>query len=115
MLVKTLISSIAEHPKTWAVATAMATQLAGAGALLAAEFGAPVIVVVPLLGWLLTIGLPTTLAVLLTASVWGVVPGLRGLGSFLIVAALASWGFEALFFVQLGRFLRRVVSRREGA
>lgn len=115
MLARTLIASIAEHPKKWALATATATHLAGAGALLAAELGAPVVVVVPLFGWLLTIGLPTTLAVLLTASAWGVVPGLWGWWFFLIAATLASWGLEALFFVRLARFLPRVVFRREGA
>ncbi len=114
MLVKRGFSSIVGHPKTWAVVTATATHLAGAVALVVAEFGTPAVLIVPLLGWLLTVGFPTTLAVVLTASAWGVVPGLWGFWSFLVVAALASYGLEILFFVQLSRFLRRVGSRKEG-
>lgn len=43
---------------------------AGATAIVAAEFGAPVWVFLLLLGWLLTAGLPTLFAVLALARVW---------------------------------------------
>ena len=42
----------------------------GAAALLLAEFGAPVWVFVVLFAWLLTLGLPTLVGVLLLAQFW---------------------------------------------
>jgi len=61
--------------------------IAGACALIVAEFGGPVLILIPLLVWLLTLGLPTLAAVLLTARFW---PG-PSLGAFVVTAALLAF------------------------
>lgn len=77
--------------------------LAGATALILAEFGAPAYIFVLLLAWLLTLGLPTLAAVLLLARFW---PG-PSLGMFVVVAAVLAFGlqFAAVWVVRHG--LRR--------
>jgi hypothetical protein len=60
---------------------------AGAAALLLAEFGAPVWVFLGLLGWLVTVGLPTLVSVLLLTRFW---PG-PSFGAFLVCAVLLSF------------------------
>lgn len=77
--------------------------LAGATALILAEFGAPAYIFVSLLAWLLTLGLPTLAAVLLLACIW---PG-PSLGMFAVVAALLAFAlqFAAVWAVRHG--LRR--------
>ena len=61
----------------------LVTLVLGAIALVSADFGASAWVFVLLFAWLLTIGLPTTLAVMAVASLWSG----GGLGPFLGVAA----------------------------
>ena len=61
-----------------------------AAALISADFGASAWVFVLLFAWLLTIGLPTTLAVVTVASCWRG----GGLGPFLAVAAGLSLLFQ---------------------
>jgi hypothetical protein len=63
----------------------LASLLAGAFAILLADFGGPVWAFVLLLTWLVTVGLPTTLALVASASLW---KG-GGLFPFLWVAAAA--------------------------
>lgn len=75
------------HPKTAGATLAVISMGAGAAALLAADFGGAPRVFAPLLFWLLTLGLPTTMAVLFTASVWGLLPPFYGLFPFAIAAA----------------------------
>ena len=58
----------------------------GATALVAADFGVSAWVFVLLFTWFLTIGLPTTLAVVTVVSFWGG----GGLGPFLGVVAVVS-------------------------
>ncbi len=64
--------------------------IGGAAAIILAEFGAPVWVFVVLLGWLLTVGLPSLCAVLLLAHFW---EGLPFLG-FLVSAAVLALIFQ---------------------
>ena len=94
-------------PKIWALLSTVVTLLLGVTALVLADFGAPVWVFIFLTCLLCTVGLPTTLAVLLTASFWGKVPGLSGLGSFAVCATLLSVGFQTVFFLLMARFYRR--------
>ena len=66
------------------------TLVLAAAALVFADFGASAWVFVLLLAWILTIGLPTTLAVVTVASFWSG----GGLGPFLGVAAGVSLLFQ---------------------
>ena len=63
---------------------------AGMGALILAEFGAPVWVFVVLLAWLLTFGLPTLSAVVLLTRFW---PG-PSLQAYLLTAVLLALLFQ---------------------
>ena len=78
---KTLLFSV----PVWLV-----TLVLGAIALVSADFGVSAWVFVLLFTWLLTIGLPTTLAVVTVASFWSG----GGLGPFLGVAAGVSLLFQ---------------------
>jgi hypothetical protein len=75
------------HPKTVGTVLAVISLGVGTAVLLAADFGGAPWVFAPLLLWLLTFGLPTTIAVILTASVWGLPSPFHGLFPFTIVAA----------------------------
>lgn len=75
------------HPKAAGATLAVISMGAGTAALLAADFGGAPWVFAPLLFWLLTLGVPTTIAVLFTASVWGLMPPFHGLFPFAIAAA----------------------------
>jgi hypothetical protein len=85
--------------------------LAGAGALILAEFGAPVWVFVLLLGWLVTVGLPTTSAVLLMVRFWEG-PSFQ---AFLLSATVLAFAFQfgAISLVWWG--IKRVRSRKQYA
>jgi hypothetical protein len=76
-------------PKTilLSVCSSALSLAAGASALLLAEFGAPVWVFAGLLAWLVTLGLPTLVSVLLLARFW---PG-PSFGAFLVAAVLVSF------------------------
>ena len=66
-----MTKSLTRYPKTWAVSTSLTTLLAGAACIILADFGGPAWVFVVLGIWLWTIGLPTTVGVLLLVSLWG--------------------------------------------
>ena len=66
-----------------------------------ANFGVHPFLAVPGLIWLATIGLPTSLGVVLTATVWGRVEPLTGLGGFFGVATLFGIGFQVAVFRRL--------------
>ena len=74
--------------------------IAGAAAIVLADFGAPSWVFVLLLAWLLTLGLPTVCAVLLLARYW---PG-PSFQTFLVSAALVALvsQWTAVWLVQQG-------------
>src|SRR5439155_17366224 len=76
------------YPKAMGTSLALVSLCAGATALVAADFGTPAWLFSPLLVWLLSIGLPTTIAVLLTASFWGLTPPFHGFVSFATVTTL---------------------------
>jgi hypothetical protein len=98
--------TILRYPKLAGTALALVSLLVGVTALVAADFGAPGWVFAPLLLWLATLGLPTTLTVLLLAAVWGMAPPLHGFGSFCILAAGLAVGTEVIF-VKLAAYLAR--------
>ncbi|MHB8520919.1 MAG: hypothetical protein ACYDH9_09180 [Limisphaerales bacterium] len=102
---------VREHPAFLALSTSMVSLAAGATAFVGANFGMPLWVSLPLILWLVTVGLPTTLGVVLVASVWGEVPGLSGLWFFVGCAALVSASLQTLFFLALARFGRRKAGR----
>jgi hypothetical protein len=81
--------------------------LAGAAALVLAEFGAPAWIFVVLLAWLVTFGLPTLVSVLLLATFW---PGPSFL-AFVMSAGLLSFLFQ---FVAVSG-VRRLRARRLAA
>ncbi len=70
----------------------------------AADFGAPAWLFIPLLFWLATFGLPSTIAVLLTASVWGTAAPLYGFIPFLVIALLLAVGAQVLAVKMIQRF-----------
>ena len=81
--------------------------IAGAAAILLAEFGAPVWLFVFLLGWLLTFGLPTLSAVLLLVRIWDG-PSFQ---AFLVSAVLLAFVFQ-LTAVWLVRWATRRLWRK---
>lgn len=84
----------------FAAALSFLSLIAGALALVLAEFGAPVWAFVLLFAWLLTLGLPTLAAVLLLARFW---PG-PSLGAFVVVTVILAFAFQfaALWMVRRG-------------
>lgn len=64
----------------------------GAGALMLAEFGASAWVFALLLTWLVTIGLPTLMAVLVLATFWPGPSFLAYVVSAIIAALFLQWG-----------------------
>lgn len=80
------IPPILKRSQAVAVATTVVTLLAGGGALLAADYGASAWLIVPLLTWSLTVGLPTVLAVLAVVAIWGTAEPLYGFVGFAIAA-----------------------------
>lgn len=95
------------HPWTSALFNTTTTLLIGLFTLVAADFGQPWWLFLPSLAWLGTAGLATTVAVLLTASVWGAVPGFSGLWCWLVSAALLSSCTQMMTVVFLSRVLGR--------
>ncbi len=85
--------------------------LAGAIALVLAEFGAPVWVFVLLLGWLVTVGLPTLSAVLLLVRVWEG-PSFQ---AFLVLAAVLALVFQFAAVSLVSSRLKRLRSRKQYA
>ena len=92
------------YPKATGTILALVSLLFGATVLAAADFGAPGWLFVPLLVWLATIGLPSAVAVLLLAAVWGTTSPLYGLGPFCIAAALLAAGAQVLFVKAMAHF-----------
>ncbi len=95
------------YPKTAGVLLAVISMGAGTAALLAADFGAAPWVFAPLLLWLLTLGLPTTLAVILTASVWGLPSPFLGFFPFIVVAATLAWLAQFAAVRAINHFTRK--------
>lgn len=83
----------------------LASLTAGAAALMLAEFGAPIWIFIGLLGWLLTLGLPTLVSVLLLTRFW---PGPSFL-SFVVGAGVLSFltQFVVISIIRRARVRRR--------
>jgi hypothetical protein len=81
---------ILSHRRSKAAAVSVATLLAGVIALLGADYGLPIWIQVPLYLWMLTLGIPTTLTVILLATVWGRFERLYGLNGFMAVCFLVA-------------------------
>ena len=105
--------TVVRRPKTWAFSTSLATLMVGAVSIVLAEFGGPVWVFFVSGLWLWTAGLPTTLAVLGLAAVWGNIPGMTtgSFGSFVACAALLALGFQTAAFLSIARVLKSKVKR----
>jgi hypothetical protein len=88
---------ILRYPKVNGAVLALLSLLVGATTLVTADFGASGWVFAPLLLWLATIGLPTTVVVLLLAAVWGTAAPLHGFGLFCILATGLAVGAEVIF------------------
>lgn len=75
---------------TTGTALAAVSLIAGATAFVAADFGHSAWLFLPLLLWLATIGLPSTLSVLLVAAIWGRCDPFYGFPFFVLVAGTAA-------------------------
>lgn len=84
------------HPKSATTVITVLTLIAGAAIVILADFGAPIWVFGLLLLWPATVGLPSTLGVFLAATLWGRVPLLSGLGTFVAACAGLGWLFQWL-------------------
>jgi hypothetical protein len=82
---------VRRHPKSAATVMTGVTLVAGAAIVVLADFGAPWWAFGCLLLWPATVGLPSSLAVVLVATLWGRLPGAYGLGGFVVVSALLAW------------------------
>ena len=104
-----IVENIVRWPKMWAASTASVSLLAGAFAIVLAGFGGPAWVFVVLGIWLWTIGLPTTVAVLLLVSLWGetAVSISSSLEFFAVCAVILSFCFQMAFFLFAAGVLER--------
>ncbi len=93
---------------TWSrtVFLALVSLAVAASAFSLANFGAPAWVFVLLLGWMLTVGLPTSVAIVVTAFFWNGVSLTAFLATVTTVALVLQLG--ALRFVQSRVGARRV-------
>ena len=103
-----MTKSLIRHPKTWAVSTSLVTLLAGAVSIILADLGGPAWVFVVLAIWLWTVGLPTTVAVLLLASLWGeaAVSISSSLGFFVVCAMILSLCFQTISVLFVVRIVK---------
>lgn len=78
------------------IVLAIMTLLVGGAAVMGADFGLPMAWGLPAALWLLTAGLPSTVAVVVTAACWGRWPGGYGLVRFMAVAVLMACSLQTL-------------------
>jgi hypothetical protein len=110
-----MFNLIAQRPIAAGLGTSALTLLAGLAALVLADFGGAWWMFVPLLAWLLSVGLPTTLAVLLAAALWGRWAWLSGLGGFIIGASVLAAFLQCVCFLFLARLISRPTRTRAPA
>jgi hypothetical protein len=91
-----------------ATAFSVVTLLAEAGVVGLSDIGGPAWAIVPLLAWLLTLGLPTTLTTIALAGLWGRIPLLYGLPGFVMAAAVLGTAAQ-------GAALRWLAARRRSS
>jgi len=99
--------------RIWGFLSWIASIIAGGTALVLADFGAPLWIFIALGVWLSTVGLPTTLGVVLVASAWGWIPGLGTppLGVAAACAAIVSFVFQMAAAAVVARIARRIRRR----
>jgi len=95
-----------------ALATSLISLMVGALLLVGANFGIHPAFTVPGLIWLATVGLPTSVGVVLAASVWGRIDSLSGLPGFLVVASVLGCLLQSVAMVTLAR--SAAVARAKG-
>lgn len=98
------------YPKSSAAGITGITLIAGAAVVILADFGAPIWVFGLLLLWPATVGLPSTVAVLLVASLWGRTPWAAGFPGFVLVSALVAWVFQWMALTAWNGWRRRKTS-----
>ena len=86
------------------------TLVTGGTVVVLADFGAPVWVFCLLLLWPATVGLPSTLAVLLLASLWGHTSFASGLPGFIGGSAALAWLFQWAAVTVWNRWLHKETS-----
>ncbi len=100
------------HPMVLALMTSLIS-LSDWGALgVGANYGLSQFSAIIGLLWLATIGLPTSVGVVLAASIWGATEWLSGLTGFLVLAAVLGVGCQMLTVFTLKRLARRMNSGR---
>lgn len=90
-------------PLIAAFAASLVSLLVGALLLVGANFGIHPVFTIPGLIWLATIGLPTSVGVVLAASAWGRIDSLSGLPGFLVVAPILGCLLQCAAMVTLAR------------
>ena len=75
----------------------------GAFTIVLANFGAPLWEFALCWGWLLTGGLPTTVATELTTTLWGRLPGTNGLVAFILTTAVTGFLLQTAVWSWLAR------------
>lgn len=88
------------------VVVSIITLAVGVAALVGADYGVSIWIQIPLYLWLSTLGLPTTLTVLVLASVWGRFEPLYGMGWFKCVSVLLAPVFQVLVMECLRQWRR---------
>ena len=106
------VDLLLRYPKTWIGTCWSLSLLIVTFVLILGDFGGPVWVFVLCGLWLLSLGLPTTLSLLILAAVWGKLPGIEtpSLAVFATTAAILSLVLQTISFRAVVRFL----PRREG-
>ena len=99
--------SITGHLLKLSASLTVISLLAGAGVIVLAEFGTLRWLLLLLLGWLLTLGLPTTLAIVTLAAFWRDLP----LGAFIAAAFLLGFVFQTAALSLVLRLTRPLLRR----
>ena len=103
----TVAMFIIRRPLASAIFVTLISLVSGVCVFIMADFGEPLWIFVPLLLWLGTIGLPSTVGVLTVATCWGRTPALSGFVLFCVVAATFALALQAGLFVMCSNTARR--------
>jgi hypothetical protein len=99
-------SSVPKRPWLWSLLLTLVSLIAGVTCFIMADFGQPLWMFAPPALWLVTAGLPSTMGVLLVASVWGKVDCLYGLKPFLVCASVIAFALQAVAVRFSARLIR---------
>ncbi len=98
---------ITRQPLIAAPIVTLISLMSGGGMVVMADFGASLWGFLPLLVWLGTIGLPSTVGVVIAATCWGRVPAMTGFLPFAALAAALALTLQTSFFVMFSKASRR--------